>query len=191
MKDILGIVLVAGGAYLAYVLYENYVASQSVSATPAGSAPLPPATPATPTPVTPPSTTAPAPTMTTPPVSTKTAITSAQLIARALQDGVNPASVSNAVPGPSGGGPTLPANPVINYNVWQWNYIMKELFPAAANLNTSNNAALMTADQYVAARQSAGLSGFGGLGARRVVRMPRNYVHASTPMLPRMVRRFR
>jgi hypothetical protein len=62
-------------------------------------------------------------------------------------------------------------------NVWQWNYILQHLNPSEANLNTSNNAQLVTAAQYVALRTASGLSGLGVV----MPTFPRAMAHSQIP----------
>ena len=99
---------------------------------------------------------------TTPSVTDQVALAHA-LDARARADGLAAGTKISAGTGWDAG--------QVQYNVWQWNYVFKELHPAGANLNTSNNAAVMGADAYVAARASGGL-GLSGLGTFAAMRRP-------------------
>ena len=100
-------------------------------------------------PATTPGTTPPATPPTTPPSAINPAIQTlaSALNDKAMKDGIAP-------------GATI-ANGKVNYNVWQWNFVMQELNSNAQTLETSDNSRVMTSAQYAAERASAniGLSG--------------------------------
>ena len=192
--DIIKVVLIGGAAYVAYLLYENYIAS----AVPVAAATTTPTTPATviaaatgtpisstnPTQITPVTLGPPPPPVNANPLSstipnvTQTASTLATaLIARATSDGVAQGGLVNGQ---------------IAYTPQQWNYVFNEMNPGnTQNLPSSSQA--MSAGDYTLARATAfgqaGLSGLGQLlkvgrqhlrtGGRAPVR---NYVRTGTPM---------
>jgi hypothetical protein len=52
--------------------------------------------------------------------------------------------------------------PTATMTGWQWNYVLLHMTPGETNLDSSTVGNEMTAAQYVAARNAAGLSGLGG-----------------------------
>lgn len=165
---ILNIVLIAGGAYVAYLLYENFIAAPAVVVAP----PSPTTTPNSTIVNTGSTTGTTSGTSSTPPPPPPSGTGGG---AGPLPSGSNLSALATKVLALAGGNSKM-------LTADQWNYYWTQASGVHQTANlfpTGNRAALMSFGDYLAARQTASL-GVSGLGQLR--NRGRNYVRRGTGM---------